>query len=161
MRRWEKRFPQAGTLAGNPLAMSAGLEQLRMLREGEAYAELERKGDLLRSGMLDNLRKLGLNYTVNGVGAMICQFFTDAEVTDYDSASTSDVELFKRFFWEMIKHGVYLAPSQFECWVRFRCAFRSRYRKDAHGTLRCAQNNPLTAPPNLDDNTPRGFAPVL
>ncbi len=111
-----KKISQAGTLAGNPLAMSAGLEQLRMLGEGETYVELERKADLLRSGMVDNLRKLGLNYTVNGVGAMMCQFFTDAEVTDYDSAASSDLELFKLFFWEMLERGVYLAPSQFECW---------------------------------------------
>ena len=110
-----KKISQAGTLAGNPLAMSAGLEQLRMLGEGEIYVELERKADLLRSGMLENLRKLGLNYTVNGVGAMICQFFTDVEVTDYDSAASSDLELFKLFFWEMLERGVYLAPSQFEC----------------------------------------------
>jgi glutamate-1-semialdehyde 2,1-aminomutase len=110
-----KKISQAGTLAGNPLAMSAGLEQLRMLGEDETYAELERKADLLRTGMLENLDKLGLKYTVNGVGAMVCQFFTEAEVTDYDSAASSNVELFKLFFWQMLERGVYLAPSQFEC----------------------------------------------
>ena len=110
-----KKISQAGTLAGNPLAMSAGLEQLRMLAEGQTYVELERKADLLRSGMLENLDKLGLKYSVNGVGAMTCQFFTEVEVTDYDSAASSNLELFKLFFWQMLERGVYLAPSQFEC----------------------------------------------
>ena len=110
-----KKVSQAGTLSGNPLAMSAGSEQLNMLNEGQVYADLEKKAETLRSGMVANLSKFGLKYSINGVGSMICQFFTEVPVVDYSSAVSSDTERFARYFWKMLEQGVYIAPSQFEC----------------------------------------------
>ncbi len=106
---------QAGTLSGNPLAMAAGLAQLRILdKEKKVYRELERKGELLEVGMRKNLEKLGLNYRINRAGSMFTLFFTDQDVRDFKSALTSDTAKFKRYFAEMLKRGIYLPPSQFE-----------------------------------------------
>lgn len=99
---------QAGTLSGNPLAVSAGLAMLRYLREHqEVYETLEqRTADLCAPAMP--------GVTVNRVGSMFTFFFTDQPVTDWDSAKKSDTERFKAFFHHMLGRGVYLAPSQFE-----------------------------------------------
>ena len=110
-----KKISQAGTLSGNPLAMSAGLEQLRMLSEPGVYERLEEISAQLAEGMRENLKRLGLKYRINQLGAMLCQFFTEAEVVDYQSAATSDTERFKNYFWATLEGGVYLAPSQYEC----------------------------------------------
>jgi glutamate-1-semialdehyde 2,1-aminomutase len=110
-----KKISQAGTLSGNPLAMNAGLAQLKMLAEPGVYQQLEDIARKLGDGIRENLKGLGLNYAVNQVGAMMCMFFTDSEVVDFDSASTADTERFRRYFWESLQRGVYLAPSQFEC----------------------------------------------
>ncbi|MBI2505422.1 MAG: glutamate-1-semialdehyde 2,1-aminomutase [Candidatus Latescibacteria bacterium] len=110
-----KKISQAGTLSGNPLAMNAGLVQLQMLTDPEVYTRLEQVSQQLEEGMAANLKKLGLKYTLNRVGAMLCMFFTESQVVDYPTACSADTGRFRRFFWEMLKGGVYLAPSQFEC----------------------------------------------
>ena len=99
---------QAGTLSGNPLAVSAGIAMLRELRaHPEIYDQLERRTADLCSGAPDGV-------TVNRVGSMFTFFFSSRPVTDYESAKRSDTEAFKRFFHHMLDNGVYLAPSQFE-----------------------------------------------
>ena len=105
---------QAGTLSGNPLAVRAGLETLKLLKEPEFYQELERKAQLLENGLKENLKKLDVPYYLTRVGSMSCLFFTDREVNDYDTALTSDTELYGRYFHAMLEEGIYLAPSQFE-----------------------------------------------
>ncbi|MFT9493671.1 glutamate-1-semialdehyde 2,1-aminomutase [Anaerosolibacter sp.] len=106
---------QAGTLSGNPLAMTAGLTTLKILRDQpEIYVDLEEKSKLLAEGLADNARKLGINTSFNRVGSMLCMFFTDKPVVDYGSAMTSDTKKFGIYFEEMLKAGIYLAPSQFE-----------------------------------------------
>ena len=110
-----KKISQAGTLSGNPLAMKAGLVQLQMLSEPGVYARLEQISQDLEAGMAENLKKLGLRYTLNRVGSMLCMFFTETQVVDYTTACTADTARFRRFFWELLKRGVYMAPSQFEC----------------------------------------------
>ncbi|MCC7263037.1 MAG: glutamate-1-semialdehyde 2,1-aminomutase [Candidatus Latescibacteria bacterium] len=110
-----KKISQAGTLSGNPLAMKAGLVQLQMLSEPGVYARLEQLSQNLEAGMAENLKKLGLRYTLNRVGSMLCMFFTETQVVDYATACTADTARFRRFFWELLKRGVYMAPSQFEC----------------------------------------------
>jgi glutamate-1-semialdehyde 2,1-aminomutase len=110
-----KKISQAGTLSGNPLAMAAGLEQLHMLSEPGVYPRLEEIASRLAEGMRDNLRRLGLRYRVYQVGAMLCLFFTEQEIVDYQSVATADSGRFKRYFWEMLERGVYLAPSPYEC----------------------------------------------
>ncbi|TNJ36461.1 glutamate-1-semialdehyde 2,1-aminomutase [Prosthecochloris vibrioformis] len=105
---------QAGTLSGNPLALTAGLETLKILRDENPYPELERKAACLEEGFRSNMEKLGLNYVQNRVGSMGCLFFTETPVTDYDTAVTSNLEKFGKYFHAMLDQGIYLAPSQFE-----------------------------------------------
>ncbi|MCR8629609.1 glutamate-1-semialdehyde 2,1-aminomutase [Paenibacillus sp. N5-1-1-5] len=105
---------QAGTLSGNPLAMAAGYVTLSLLGKPGVYEELERKSARLEEGFLANARELGVASTINRVGSMICPFFTDKQVTDYETAKTTDLELFNRYFAALLDNGVSIAPSQFE-----------------------------------------------
>ncbi len=106
---------QAGTLSGNPIAMSAGMAALSYLNEHpELYGQLQQITDKLVNGTKQNMQELGLNYTINQVGSMYSVFFTQQPVTDFASAKTSDLELFGRYFHQMLQRGIYLAPSQFE-----------------------------------------------
>jgi glutamate-1-semialdehyde 2,1-aminomutase len=108
---------QAGTLSGNPLAMAAGIETLKIIDENSNfYAELEEKSAYLADGISDAAKELNLNYTLNRVGSMLTLFFTDAEVVDFDTAKLSDTQKFARYFGSMLEGGVYLPPSQFEAW---------------------------------------------
>ena len=105
---------QAGTLSGNPLAITAGLATLQILKDDNPYPELERKAAVLEEGFRDNMQKLGLNYTQNRVGSMACLFFTEKPVENHDDAVASDLQKYSRYFQSMLDQGVYLAPSQFE-----------------------------------------------
>ena len=109
-----KMVSQAGTLSGNPLAMTAGYETLRRLQEPGVYEVLEAKAQALETGILENLKALGLKYQTNRVGSIMTLFFTEAPVTSFDAANACDQDLFARYFREMLNRGVYLAPSQFE-----------------------------------------------
>ncbi len=109
---------QAGTLSGNPLAMAAGIATLQELRKPGQYEELERKGRLLSNGIEQTLHETGGAAQFVRVGAIFCLFFTTQHVIDYASAKTADIQRFARFFWSMLKRGVYLPPSQFEgCFI--------------------------------------------
>ena len=105
---------QAGTLSGNPVAVSAGLAQLELLEDRAAYGVLEARGAQLEAGLREAASAAGVPCTVNRVGSMITGFFTDQPVKDYDDARTCSTERFGRFFRAMLERGVYLAPSQFE-----------------------------------------------
>jgi len=106
---------QAGTLSGNPIAMSAGIAALTYIKgHPEIYNELEKNSVYLENGMKKNLRKLNLNFTITRVGSMMCQFFTDIEVKNFASATSSDTKMYAKYFHNMLKRGIYLAPSQFE-----------------------------------------------
>jgi len=106
---------QAGTLSGNPLAMSAGYETLRILQEEkDFYVELEQKASRLADGIRDAIKGLGLSLVQNRVGSMATLFFTDKPVTNYKSAAASDTARFGLYFREMLRQGIYMTPSQFE-----------------------------------------------
>lgn len=106
---------QAGTLSGNPLAMSAGLAMLNYLNENPSvYQNLENIGQKLVQGIQKINQKLGLNYTINSIGSMFTLFFTSEKIVDFGTAQRSDLVLFGKYFQSMLKRGVYLAPSQFE-----------------------------------------------
>ncbi|MEX0945121.1 MAG: glutamate-1-semialdehyde 2,1-aminomutase [Balneolaceae bacterium] len=108
---------QAGTLSGNPLAMSAGYAQLNILeKHPELYVELEEKTDYLEKRLRVVLGEYRVPFQINRVGSMISIFFTKKKVTGFKSANTTDKELFKQFFHEMLKRGIYLPPSPFETW---------------------------------------------
>jgi glutamate-1-semialdehyde 2,1-aminomutase len=106
---------QAGTLSGNPIAMAAGLAMLRHLHDNPSiYKDLYRISTKMVEGIKANLVHLNLPYTVNQVGSMFSLFFSAHPVTDFDSARTSDVGMFGRYFNRMLEKGIYLAPSQYE-----------------------------------------------
>ncbi len=106
---------QAGTLSGNPIAMSAGLAMLRHLKNNpNTYSILEENTSQIVDGIKENMDQLGLAYTINRLGSMFSLFFTENEVFDMESAKASDTILFGQYFRKMLEEGVYLAPSQFE-----------------------------------------------
>jgi glutamate-1-semialdehyde 2,1-aminomutase len=106
---------QAGTLSGNPLAMSAGYAALKHIKENPGiYKKLEEKSSYLENGFKENLKTVGKKYAMNRVGSMMCMFFTEEVVDDFKSAVNSDTNLYGKYFHEMLKRGVYLAPAQFE-----------------------------------------------
>ena len=105
---------QAGTLSGNPLAMTAGIETLKVIRDKRTFAEIDRKAAAVADGITEAAAKAGVPVFGTRVGTMFALFFTDQEVVDYASAKTSDTERFGRYFHGMLEQGVYLAPSQFE-----------------------------------------------
>lgn len=106
---------QAGTLSGNPLAMAAGYEMLRMISEYRLlYKSLEAKGKILEEETVDLAKRNGFPVRFNRVGSMFTMFFTAGHVTDYSTAKTADTAKFAAYFRAMLEDGVYLAPSQFE-----------------------------------------------
>ncbi len=105
---------QAGTLSGNPLAMSAGIATLKLLQDPGFYDRLEEKSAYLADGIARAAAAAGYPIYSTRVGSMICAFFTDKEVQDWDSASTCDTGAFATYFRAMLAEGIYLAPSQFE-----------------------------------------------
>ncbi|HXG41627.1 MAG TPA: glutamate-1-semialdehyde 2,1-aminomutase [Dehalococcoidia bacterium] len=107
---------QAGTLAGNPLAMAAGVATLRLLREEGTYRRLEELSARLEAGLAAALAELGVTATVQRAGSMLTLFFAPGPVRDYASARQADTGLFARFFAAMLEQGVLLPPSQFEAW---------------------------------------------
>lgn len=126
---------QAGTLSGNPLAMAAGLTTLRILKKGEIYKELEDKASMLFLGLGEAARAAGIPSVINRIGSMGTLFFTPNPVTDFETAKTSDQDMFKKYYKEMLDAGIYLAPSPFE----------ASFVSTAHGqdmiqrTLECAK----------------------
>ena len=105
---------QAGTLSGNPLAMTAGIETVKELARPGVYKAIERKSAMLEDGLKDAAKRAGVETRFYRAGSMFCTYFTGSEVTDYASAKKADARKFSRFFSEMLERGVNLAPSQFE-----------------------------------------------
>lgn len=105
---------QAGTLSGNPLAMSAGLATLKELENPQVYDRLDYLATKMAEGLNNAALKSGVKVTINKLGSMVSCFFTDQKVIDYRSATSSNLNKFKAFFQSMLSQGIYLAPSQFE-----------------------------------------------
>ncbi len=105
---------QAGTLSGNPLAMSAGIATLKLLQQPGFYQQLEEKSAYLAAGIAKAAKDAGYPIYSTRVGSMICAFFTANRVTDWDTAATADTKAFAKYFRLMLEEGIYLAPSQFE-----------------------------------------------
>lgn len=121
---------QAGTLSGNPVAMTAGAAQLTILKNHpQIYAQLEEAGNYFFGRMRKVLQNAGLAYTVNHIGSLGCLFFTRQDVTDYESAKASDTDAYAAYCNHMLAHGIYLAPSQFE--AMFLSAAHAKEQLDA------------------------------
>ncbi len=127
---------QAGTLSGNPLAMAAGIQMIKMLSGKRAiYAQLEKKSAKLERGLQAIIDKHNLPLTQNRVGSMFTLFFTKERVIDYETAKKSDTKKFASYFSSMLDQGIYLAPSQFE--AAFMSAVHSD--KDIERTISAAE----------------------
>ena len=107
---------QAGTLSGNPIAMAGGIATLSELKKQNPYDKFEKIGNTIEAILLTAAKKYNVALVVNRFGSMMNPFFTESKVTNFEEAQTSDTEKFAVFFWEMIKNGVFLPPSQFEAW---------------------------------------------
>jgi glutamate-1-semialdehyde 2,1-aminomutase len=105
---------QAGTLSGNPLAMAAGIAQLKALKDGAVFSHIERLGCALVDGLKMAFADAGVPMQIDRIGSMWGLYFNARPVVDLESAKTSDAAAFGRFFNAMLRRGVYLAPSQFE-----------------------------------------------
>lgn len=105
---------QAGTLSGNPLAMTAGIETLKMIQEPGVWDGLEAAGERLMAGLAGAAEAAGIAVSYSRVGTMFGMYFAEGPVTDWASASKADTERFGRYFQGMLEQGVYVAPSQFE-----------------------------------------------
>lgn len=104
---------QAGTLSGNPLAMAAGYTTLKLLTPA-VYEQLEERGGRLQAGFERNAKEFGIPLTINRIGSMVCPFFTNTPVVNFDTAKTSDLDRFRRYFAAMVQEGVSVPPSQYE-----------------------------------------------
>jgi glutamate-1-semialdehyde 2,1-aminomutase len=107
---------QAGTLSGNPLAMTAGIETLELLKAKKVYQELEKKTSYLTENISMSAEEKGIPVCINQTKGMFTLFFTEGPVRDYRTAKMSDTNRFATFFIEMMERGIYLPPSQFEAW---------------------------------------------
>lgn len=128
---------QAGTLSGNPLAVSAGLATLRILKRDDPYADLEQKTSQLAQGLAGILSRKSVKYTINRVGSLLSLFFDVESVTNYEDALKASREGFNSLFAKMLEQGIYLAPSAFEAW--FVSAAHSY--DDINYTLECAEKS--------------------
>ena len=126
---------QAGTLSGNPLAMTAGVWALKNL-SAALYTRLTALGATLGAGLSEAARDAGVPLQVNGVGSVLTPFFTDRAITDYESATAADTESYATFFRSMLDQGIYLPPSQFEGWF-LSAAHTAR---DVSRTIRAARS---------------------
>jgi glutamate-1-semialdehyde 2,1-aminomutase len=106
---------QAGTLSGNPIAMTAGIWALERLAP-KLYKDLARRGAMLAAGLADAAREAGVSLQVNALGSLLTPFFTSSPVRDYTSALRSNTAAYAAFFRGMLTRGIYPPPSQFEAW---------------------------------------------
>jgi len=108
---------QAGTLSGNPLAVTAGLATINILiklaKDG-FYEELEEKTKIFSNDLNKRAKAEGINIRINQIGSMMTAFFTEKEVYNYETAKKSSEEKYAMYFWKMLKNGIYLPPSQYE-----------------------------------------------
>jgi len=131
----EGQVYQAGTLSGNPLAVSAGIAALKALRKNGVYEKLERLTGELVSGLRKAAENAGIPVQVNTIGSMFTVFFASSPVRDFQTAKTSDTDQYSRFFHALLKEGVYFPPSQFEtCFLSL-----AHTRKDLGATIQAAR----------------------
>ncbi len=107
---------QAGTMAGNPLSMAAGIACLEVLEKPGVYSEMERLGGMLEDGLIELINKYSIKATINRLVGALTIYFTDETVTNYTMAEASDGEQFAKFFNGLIRRGINIAPSKYEAW---------------------------------------------
>lgn len=105
---------QAGTLSGNPIATAAANATLEVLQKNDCYQKLESSASFLEAGLAEAAKNADIAVTINRIGSIMSCFFTDKPVRNFDDAKSTNIKQFKRFFTEMLKQGIYLAPSAYE-----------------------------------------------
>ena len=105
---------QAGTLSGNPIAVTAGLKTLEILLEKDEYKSINNKTKILCTALKENARKSGIDITINQIGSMFTVFFTNLDIFDFESANKVDAKFYRRYFHSMLNEKIYMPPSQFE-----------------------------------------------
>ena len=128
---------QAGTLSGNPLAMTAGIATLKELKKKNAYEELDKKSKKLAIAIDKASTKYNIPVCLSGLGSMMCLFFTDQPVLNYDLAKISNLDIFNEYFWNMLEQGVFLPPSQFEAFF----ISLAHNEEDLNFTIRAIENS--------------------
>ena len=126
---------QAGTLSGNPVAVAAGIAVLGELKKPDTYVKLERKGKMLANALARAAKKNGITARVNQVGSLFSIFFGVKQVSNLDEVMRTHTEMYRKYFWEMLKRSVYLAPSPFETGF----VSLAHTRKDLHRTIQAAE----------------------
>jgi glutamate-1-semialdehyde 2,1-aminomutase len=127
---------QAGTLSGNPLAMTAGIKTLELLKLKKIYQELEKKTSYLAENIYMSAEERGIPLSINHIRGMFTLFFTEGPVRDYRTAKMSDTNRFAKFFIEMLEQGIYLPPSQYEAWF----VSLAHTQKDLDKTIEACDN---------------------
>ncbi len=128
---------QAGTLSGNPIATAAANATLDILIKEDCYNKLEHSAALLETGLADAARQAGIAVTINRVGSLLSCFFTETEVQNFADVQSSNIKQFKRFFTEMLKQGIYLAPSAYEAMF----VSLAHTKQDIEKTIKAAQKS--------------------
>ena len=105
---------QAGTLSGNPVAVTAGIETLKFLAENDIYLNLGEKGELLRRGLREIAAQNNLNIAITGIGSLTGLFFTDREISNYEATVYINKNVYQKFFQLFLQKGVIFPPSPFE-----------------------------------------------
>ncbi|MFA5252675.1 MAG: aminotransferase class III-fold pyridoxal phosphate-dependent enzyme, partial [Phycisphaerae bacterium] len=126
---------QAGTLSGNPIATAAANATLDILAKGNCYNKLEAVSAMLEAGLSDVAKDAGIPVTINRVGSIMSCFFTDSSVRNFADVQSTDIKRFKRFFAEMLKQGIYLAPSAYEAMF----VSLAHTKQDIEKTIKAAQ----------------------
>ncbi|HUU18397.1 MAG TPA: aminotransferase class III-fold pyridoxal phosphate-dependent enzyme [Sedimentisphaerales bacterium] len=127
---------QAGTLSGNPIATAAANATLDILEKGDCYEQLEATSALLEAGLNDAAKDAGVPVTINRVGSIMSCFFTEGKVRNFTDVQSTDIKQFKRFFAEMLRQGIYLAPSAYEAMF----VSLAHTKQDIEKTIKAAQN---------------------
>jgi glutamate-1-semialdehyde 2,1-aminomutase len=127
---------QAGTLSGNPIATAAANATLDILEKGDCYERLEAVSALLEAGLSDAAKDAGVPVTINRVGSIMSCFFTDRPVRNFADVQSTDIKRFRRFFAEMLRQGIYLAPSAYEAMF----VSLAHTKQDVEKTIKAAQN---------------------
>lgn len=127
---------QAGTMAGNPLSMQAGIALLEVIKQDGVYEELDRLGKILEDGMLALIKKYNIRATINRLMGAMTIYFTDEKVVNYEQAENTDGEAFAKFFKLMLNQGINLAPSKYEAWF----ITTEHTEQDIQETLKAVEN---------------------
>jgi glutamate-1-semialdehyde 2,1-aminomutase len=127
---------QAGTLSGNPIAVAAANTTLNILAKADCYQALESAATMLEEGLAEAAKDAGVPVTINRVGSLMSCFFTDSPVRNFANVQSTDIKRFKKFFAEMLRQGIYLAPSAYE--AMFVCLAHTK--GDIEKTVEAAKN---------------------